>query len=174
MRSITGALSSGTSRGNEYCREWGNALRGARRNSRAVAGKSQEIRKAPASREALTSAIWAGMYHLMNFRLAIPALFLALLAIAGCDGAAQDDTIRDSSDSSTDSSLAVQCTDPRPQICTREYRPVCGLRDTGIRCITTPCPSTERRTYSNACTACSDPDVLEYSPGECDENVDDL
>ena len=30
------------------------------------------------------------------------------------------------------------CETPRPQMCTREYRPVCGHVDTGIRCITTP------------------------------------
>lgn len=169
MRSITGALSSGTLRGNEYCREWRNVLWGPWLCSQAVAGKSHAMFETPASRQALTSAIWAAMYDLMNFRLTVLALFFALLAIAGCDGAAEDDTTRDSS---TDNSLAIQCTDPRPQICTREYRPVCGLRDTGIRCITTPCPSTERKTYSNACSACSDPDVLEYTPGECDEDID--
>lgn len=61
----------------------------------------------------------------------------------------------------------VACEEPRPRICTREYRPVCGRRDTGIRCITTPCPATEWKTFGNACTACRDPEVLSYVPGAC-------
>jgi hypothetical protein len=61
----------------------------------------------------------------------------------------------------------VSCEDPRPEMCTRDYRPVCGARDTGVRCITTPCPSTEWKTYGNACTACSDPEVAGHRPGEC-------
>ncbi|MBW2542241.1 MAG: hypothetical protein JRF15_09135 [Deltaproteobacteria bacterium] len=62
----------------------------------------------------------------------------------------------------------IECADPRPEMCTQEYLPVCGLRDTGIRCVTTPCDSHEWKTYSNACTACSDPKVLRYRSGACD------
>jgi hypothetical protein len=62
----------------------------------------------------------------------------------------------------------VECVDPRSPICTQDYRPVCGLRDTGIRCVTTPCDSAEWKTYSNACTACSDPSVELYRPGACE------
>jgi hypothetical protein len=60
------------------------------------------------------------------------------------------------------------CTDPRPEMCTREYMPVCGSRDTGIRCVTTPCPSAEWKTYGNACDACSDPKVIGHRPGACE------
>ena len=59
----------------------------------------------------------------------------------------------------------IECTDPRPEVCTREYKPVCAKKDNGIRCVTTPCPSTDDVTASNACTACSDKDVLGYIPG---------
>jgi hypothetical protein len=62
----------------------------------------------------------------------------------------------------------VECVDPRSPICTQDYRPVCGLRDTGIRCVTTPCDSTEWKTYSNACSACSDPSVERHRPGACE------
>ncbi len=62
---------------------------------------------------------------------------------------------------------SVQCKSPRPDICTQEYLPVCATRDNGIRCITTPCPSTENATYSNACSACADADVFHYRPEEC-------
>lgn len=63
--------------------------------------------------------------------------------------------------------FATYCEDPRPQICTRDYRPVCATRDNGIRCVTTPCPSTETATYGNACDACADPAVYYHQPGEC-------
>lgn len=52
-------------------------------------------------------------------------------------------------------------------MCTREYRPVCADVDTGIRCITAPCPSTEKKTYSNGCTACADEKVTGYALGAC-------
>ena len=68
----------------------------------------------------------------------------------------------------TTSEASITCADERPQICTRDYRPVCGSRDTGIRCVTTPCPSTELKTYGNACTACADEKVTGYVAGECD------
>lgn len=62
----------------------------------------------------------------------------------------------------------VQCKTPRPEVCTKEYRPVCASKDTGIRCITTPCPSEEKVTYPNACSACADSKVHGYTPnGAC-------
>lgn len=62
---------------------------------------------------------------------------------------------------------AVVCKDPRPTICTREYNPVCATRDTNVRCVTEPCPSTELMSYANHCTACADLDVISYTQGEC-------
>ena len=62
---------------------------------------------------------------------------------------------------------AVPCSDPRPEICTMDYTPVCATRDNGRRCLTLPCESTETATYSNACSACSDPRVIYHLPGEC-------
>ena len=49
-----------------------------------------------------------------------------------------------------------QCADPRPQACTRDYRPACGLRRDNTR-----------QTYPNACTACADAQVLAQSAGAC-------
>jgi tetratricopeptide (TPR) repeat protein len=48
------------------------------------------------------------------------------------------------------------CADPRPQICTRDYRPACGQRRDG-----------SRKTYGNPCTACSDPEVVTQAAGAC-------
>lgn len=61
----------------------------------------------------------------------------------------------------------TQCPEQRPQMCTMDYRPVCATRDTGVRCITTPCPSSEQKTYSNGCSACADPAVIGYIADEC-------
>jgi hypothetical protein len=60
-----------------------------------------------------------------------------------------------------------QCADPRPVACNLDYKPVCAEVDTGVRCITTPCPSSERKTYSSACKACRDPKAGSYVPGRC-------
>jgi hypothetical protein len=50
----------------------------------------------------------------------------------------------------------VQCTEPRPQMCTMEYLPVCAdLRDG------------TRRTYASGCVACADADVVGYRPDQC-------
>ncbi|WP_373090752.1 hypothetical protein [Zhongshania sp.] len=59
------------------------------------------------------------------------------------------------------------CETPRPQMCTREYRPVCGHIDTDIRCINTPCPSQRHQTYGNACSACAEDKVMGYEQGDC-------
>ena len=51
----------------------------------------------------------------------------------------------------------VPCTEPRPEICAQDYRPVCAvLQDGGFK------------TYSNACSACSDPSVTGYRDGACE------
>lgn len=66
----------------------------------------------------------------------------------------------------------VACEDPRPDACTKEYNPVCASVDNGIRCITQPCPSEDRKTYATGCTACADKNVYGYTPGACDPEVD--
>ena len=63
------------------------------------------------------------------------------------------------------------CPEKRPEVCTFEFAPVCATRDTGVRCVTTPCPSTEQATYSNGCTACADNKVISYQPGACGDTA---
>ncbi|MEH6556715.1 MAG: hypothetical protein V7459_03820 [Oceanicoccus sp.] len=63
---------------------------------------------------------------------------------------------------------AIECTEPRSQVCTREYMPVCAAKDTGIQCVTTPCPAIKKVTYATACTACADPMVRYYTEGQCE------
>ena len=93
----------------------------------------------------------------MNIRT---PLLAACLALSGCAVPPDSPAPR--------MEVETRCEDPRPQMCTREYRPVCALRDTGVRCITTPCPSAEWKTYGNACDACADADVIGHVPGACD------
>ena len=67
-----------------------------------------------------------------------------------------------------DSNVFIKCKDPRPQICTREYKPVCAIKNTAVVCITAPCPTTEEKTYATGCTACADPNVIKYKHGKCE------
>lgn len=64
----------------------------------------------------------------------------------------------------------VQCSEGQQeaQACTKEYRPVCALVDNNIRCITTPCASTDAATYGNKCEACS-AKAYGYYQGACGE-----
>ena len=52
----------------------------------------------------------------------------------------------------------VECTPPRPQVCTMEYAPVCAEVNSG-----------EMKTYSSACNACADDAVAGYLSGACPE-----
>jgi len=49
--------------------------------------------------------------------------------------------------------------------------PVCGLVDTGIRCVTTPCPSTEEKTFATICDLKEADAELLYE-GVCEEKND--
>lgn len=49
------------------------------------------------------------------------------------------------------------CSDPRPQLCTMQYDPVCATLADG-----------STATYANACGACSDAEVVSHLPGACE------
>lgn len=66
---------------------------------------------------------------------------------------------------------AVRCPEERPAACTPDYQPVCGFIDTGVRCVTTPCPSWETYTFSNGCSACTDQRVTGFSDGICPQDA---
>ncbi len=92
-------------------------------------------------------------------RVGLIAAFLCIFA--GCAQSSE------STQRAAASENLIECAVESPQICTREYIPVCGLRETGVRCVTTPCESTEWKTYGNACTACSDIKVYGYRLNSC-------
>lgn len=102
----------------------------------------------------------------------LPVLRLsALLLLAACSQAPIASEPPPPADPPADTGKEpAMCADPRPEACTAHYDPVCATRDTGIRCVTTPCPSTEQKTMGNACSACSDPKVISYVKGECPAN----
>jgi hypothetical protein len=52
------------------------------------------------------------------------------------------------------------CAEPRPQVCTMEYNPVCALRDGG-----------QRETLASPCNACADAGVVSHVPGVCDSDA---
>ncbi|MFT5710321.1 MAG: hypothetical protein ACI8QT_001015 [Halioglobus sp.] len=56
----------------------------------------------------------------------------------------------------TSSSEGNQCVDPRPQVCTMEYNPVCAVLGDG-----------SSKKYSSPCNACADDAVKRYLPGVC-------
>jgi len=55
-------------------------------------------------------------------------------------------------------SLVTQCADPRPQVCTMEYDPVCADLVAG-----------GKQQYASGCNACADDAVSGYLKGECPE-----
>jgi len=57
-----------------------------------------------------------------------------------------------------ESDALVTCPEPRPQMCTMDYRPVCAQMKDG-----------SSKEYSNGCTSCSDPNVSGYRDGACKE-----
>lgn len=90
--------------------------------------------------------------------LSLLTLCAFLAACTAQDGASEspDNDVPAVTDSEiTEIELDGICEDPRPEVCTMDYRPVCGYAESG------------HKTYSNACTACSDIAVVGYTDGEC-------
>lgn len=77
-----------------------------------------------------------------------PYLVVAVLLLGGCAGGGHEPIDIDAQ--------AVTCTEPRPEVCTREIRPVCALLE-----------SSHLVTRANACWACADPYVISYHEGYC-------
>lgn len=71
-------------------------------------------------------------------------LLLVSAVLAGCQAAPPK------------AELEVECESPRPEVCTFEYRPVCGLERSG-----------GWRTEGNGCSACANPEILGYKEGAC-------
>jgi len=86
-------------------------------------------------------------YTRIAFRLALPVAFVLL---SSCVVYTKPDT-----EKSIKRDM-IACENPRPEMCTRDFRPVCSLSESGVY-----------KTYSNACEACSNKPVLSYYKGVC-------
>ena len=63
-----------------------------------------------------------------------------------------------SSEKSMTEAGATVCEDPRPQVCTADYRPVCATLKDG-----------SSKTYPNGCGACGDANVQYWVENACPE-----
>jgi len=79
---------------------------------------------------------------------------IAVLILAGCSSPNRQP------EPGSDQALPplVACVDPRPEVCTLEYAPVCAELTAG-----------GHREYASGCTACSDSAVGGYRNGPCPE-----
>jgi Kazal-type serine protease inhibitor-like protein len=79
-----------------------------------------------------------------------PLLWASVLILSGCGKASTEQS------NVAEIEGMTLCEDPRSQMCTMDYRPVCAnlLGD--------------NKTYSNGCSACSDLQVTGYQDGACE------
>jgi hypothetical protein len=54
---------------------------------------------------------------------------------------------------------AAACPDPRPQVCTMIYAPVCAVHSDG-----------SEETLASACNACADETVVDFRDGACEDD----
>lgn len=82
------------------------------------------------------------------------AWLIAVLILAGCSSTGRQP------EPGSDQVLPPleACVDPRPEVCTLEYAPVCADLSAG-----------GRREYASGCNACSDSAVAGYRNGPCPE-----
>ena len=83
----------------------------------------------------------------------LPWLLMACLLIACGDVSGPENANPEAS--SVVPQTAGACQEPRPEICTLQYDPVCGHGEA------------EPKTYSTACTACADPAIQGWVRGAC-------
>ena len=81
----------------------------------------------------------------------VALLLYPCLMLIGCSTVTETKNIKIS-----ESKITV-CKDPRPQICTMEYLPVCAT-----------IKNAKEKTYASGCTACSDKNVVSYREGACE------
>jgi hypothetical protein len=58
--------------------------------------------------------------------------------------------------SSTGGSSLIKCEEPRPEMCTTIYAPVCGALIDGTQ-----------QTFASDCSACAVEEVVSFMPGAC-------
>jgi hypothetical protein len=86
-----------------------------------------------------------------NSLLFLVVMTMVMPSFAFSGGSAPEET-------HSNDAASVACSEPRPQMCTMDYRPVCAQLENG-----------QLKTYSNGCTACSDTKISSYRDGACEE-----
>ena len=84
-------------------------------------------------------------------RLMITSLIYPCLILIGCSSVAETKNIK-----IAEPKIMI-CKEPRPQLCTLNYQPVCATTK-----------NTKEKTYANGCSACSDKNVINYREGACE------
>lgn len=90
-------------------------------------------------------------YKYSSSRLMLALLIYPCLILMGCSSVTETKNIK------TSESKITTCKEPRPQICTLNYLPVCATTK-----------NAKEKTYANGCTACSDKNVVNYREGACE------
>lgn len=95
-----------------------------------------------------------------NFKALSMALLLTLPAVTACNATSKDALKGDHKSSAQPvvevSSDLTHCPEPRPELCSQQYTPVCAQKSDGTFA-----------NYPNGCTACTDPAVVSYRDGDC-------
>jgi hypothetical protein len=94
-------------------------------------------------------------FSLRFSQLAASTAFLGGLAAAAC---ASSPGSAPGADVGQREAGAESCAEPRPQVCTMIYAPVCAEHRDG-----------RFETHASACNACADETVLAYAEGVCEE-----
>ena len=90
--------------------------------------------------------------NLRKYLLLVTLMTLMLPVLAFSGGTTEEVDVKIEADG------LIVCPEPRPQICTMDYVPVCAQLQDG-----------SFKVYSNGCSSCSDPAVVGYRAGECTE-----
>lgn len=89
----------------------------------------------------------------MFFAKRLVGLVVISCFVTGCNSAPEQPL-------SETSDVVNLCKDPRPQMCTMIYQPVCGVNNDG-----------QFKTYASDCTACSHQEVRGYNEGACENEI---
>jgi hypothetical protein len=85
-------------------------------------------------------------------KLLLPTLILPIFVVlTACAGGGE-------AQQSPRQLLETECREPRPEVCTFQYQPVCGLTEGG-----------KWKTFSNGCQACSEAGVIGHRDGACED-----
>lgn len=96
-----------------------------------------------------------GLLMKVLYGVPVATLLVMVLALTGCQKTDTDPAL-------PGADVAVKCQDPRPEMCTLEYLPVCGLHNS----------AQGWKTFGNACAACREAGVVGYKAGECNAEAE--